>query len=184
MRRMRESVMKGVFFACALASVLAIALICLFLFVNGVPAIAEIGPFNFLLGQSWKPSSGAYGILPMILGSIYVTAGALVIGVPIGILCAVYLACFCPKRIYRFLRPMVELLAGIPSVIYGFFGLVVMAPLVRDIFKAFKVQGMNMLTASVLLGIMILPTIITVGESALRAAPQPYFEGAGARISV
>lgn len=178
MRRLRESVMKWVFFVCALASVLAIALICLFLFVNGVPAIAEIGPLNFLLGQSWKPSSGVYGILPMILGSIYVTAGALVIGVPIGILCAVYLACFCPKRIYRFLRPMVELLAGIPSVIYGFFGLVVMAPLVRDIFKVFKVQGMNMLTASVLLGIMILPTIITVGESALRAVPQPYFEGA------
>lgn len=175
MQRVRETVMKWVFFVSALASILAIALICLFLFVNGVPAMAEIGVFDFLLGKNWKPTSDVYGILPMIMGSIYVTAGALVIGVPIGILAAVYLACFCPKRVYRFLRPMVELLAGIPSVIYGFFGLVVLVPLVRDVFG---VQGLTMLTASVLLGIMILPTIITVSESALRAVPRPYFEGA------
>ncbi|MDR1620701.1 MAG: phosphate ABC transporter permease subunit PstC [Clostridiales bacterium] len=171
----RETVMKWVFFVSALASILAIALICLFLFVNGVPAMAEIGVFSFLLGKNWMPSGGIYGILPMIMGSIYVTAGALAVGVPIGILCAVYLACFCPKHIYRFLRPMVELLAGIPSVIYGFFGIVVVVPLVRDIFK---VQGLTMLTASLLLGVMILPTIITVGESAIRAVPGPYFEGA------
>ena len=175
MQRVRETVMKWVFFISALASILAIALICLFLFVNGVPAMAEIGVFDFLLGRNWKPTSDVYSILPMIMGSIYVTAGALVIGVPIGILCAVYLACFCPRRVYRFLRPMVQLLAGIPSVIYGFFGLVVLVPLVREIFG---VQGLTMLTASVLLGIMILPTIITVSESALRAVPRPYFEGA------
>ena len=167
--------MHGVFFAAALASVLAIALICFFLFVNGIPAMAEIGLFDFLLGKTWKPSSDIYGILPMIMGSIYVTAGALVIGVPLGVLTAVYLACFCPKGVYRFLRPMVELLAGIPSVVYGFFGLVVLVPLVREIFK---VKGLTMLTASVLLGVMILPTIITVSESALRAVPKNYYEGA------
>ena len=137
--------------------------------------MAEIGLFDFLLGKTWKPSSDIYGILPMILGSVYVTAGALVIGVPLGVLTAVYLACFCPKRIYLFLRPMVELLAGIPSVVYGFFGLVVMVPLVRQIFN---VKGLTMLTASVLLGVMILPTIITVSESAIRAVPKAYYEGA------
>lgn len=175
MQSVRETVMKWVFFLSALASILAIALICLFLFANGVPAMAEIGVLDFLLGKNWKPTSDVYGILPMIMGSIYVTAGALVIGVPTGILAAVYLACFCPRRVYRFLRPMVELLAGIPSVIYGFFGLVVLVPLVRQLFG---VQGLTMLAASVLLGIMILPTIITVSESALRAVPRPYFEGA------
>ncbi len=175
MRHVRETAMKWVFFASALASILAIALICLFLFVNGIPGMAKIGVFDFLLGQNWKPSSDIYGILPMILGSVYVTAGALVIGVPIGLLCAVYLAFFCPRPLYRFLRPMVELLAGIPSVIYGFFGLVVLVPLVRGIFGG---TGLTMLTACVLLGMMILPTIITVSESALRAVPKPYYEGA------
>ena len=175
MRRVRETAMKWVFFVSALASILAIALICLFLFVNGVPGMAKIGVFDFLLGQNWKPSSDIYGILPMILGSVYVTAGALIIGVPIGVLCAVYLAFFCPRPLYRFLRPMVELLAGIPSVIYGFFGLVVLVPLVRNTFGG---TGLTMLTACLLLGMMILPTIITVSESALRAVPKPYYEGA------
>lgn len=175
MQKLKEKIMHWVFFAAALTSVLAIALICLFLFINGIPAMAEIGVFNFLLGQTWKPSSEIYGILPMILGSIYVTAGALVIGIPLGIFTAVYLACFCPKKIYRFLRPMVELLAGIPSVVYGFFGLVVLVPIIREIFQ---VKGLTMLTASILLGIMILPTIITVSESAIRAVPKNYYEGA------
>lgn len=175
MQQLKEKVMHGVFFVAALTSVLAIALICLFLFINGVPAMAEIGIFDFLLGRTWKPTSGIYGILPMILGSLYVTAGALVIGIPLGLFTAVYLACFCPKGVYRFLRPMVELLAGIPSVVYGFFGLVVLVPLVRSLFK---VNGLTMLTASVLLGIMILPTIITVSESAIRAVPKSYYEGA------
>lgn len=175
MQGIKEKIMHGVFFAAALTSVLAIGLICVFLFANGVPAMAEIGVFDFLLGKTWKPSNGIYGILPMILGSIYVTAGALVIGIPLGIFSAVYLACFCPKNVYRLLRPMVELLAGIPSVVYGFFGLVVLVPLVREIFK---VKGLTMLTASVLLGVMILPTIITVSESAIRAVPSIYYEGA------
>ena len=167
--------MKGIFFLAACASILAVALICLFLFANGLPAIGKIGVFDFLLGQVWRPGNDLYGILPMILGSIYVTAGAIVVGVPIGILTAVFMAKFCPKKIYRFLKPAVELLAGIPSVVYGFFGLVVIVPLIRQLFPDSK--GTSMLAASLLLGIMILPTIIGVSESAIRAVPESYYEG-------
>lgn len=167
--------MKGVFLLAACASILAVALICLFLFANGLPAIGEIGIFDFLLGKVWKPGNDLYGILPMILGSIYVTAGAIVVGVPIGILTAVFMAKFCPKGLYRFLKPAVELLAGIPSVVYGFFGLVVIVPLIRNLFPDSK--GTSMLAASLLLGIMILPTIIGVSESAIRAVPETYYEG-------
>lgn len=167
--------MKGVFFIAACASVLAVFLICLFLFVNGVPAISKIGFFNFIFGRIWKPANDIFGILPMILGSIYVTAGAIIVGVPIGILTAVYLSKFCSKRLHKFLKPAVDLLAGIPSVVYGFFGLVVLVPLVRYLFGG---NGSSMLTASILLGIMILPTIIEVSESAIRAVPESYYEGA------
>ena len=167
--------MKGIFFLAACASILAVALICLFLFANGLPAIGKIGVFDFLLGQVWRPGNDLYGILPMILGSIYVTAGAIVVGVPIGILTAVFMAKFCPKKIYRFLKPAVELLAGIPSVVYGFFGLVVILPQIRQLFPDSK--GTSMLAASLLLGIMILPTIIGVSESAIRAVPESYYEG-------
>ncbi len=171
----KEVFMKGIFFLAACASILAVALICLFLFANGLPAIGKIGVFDFLLGQVWRPGNDLYGILPMILGSIYVTAGAIVVGVPIGILTAVFMAKFCPKKIYRFLKPAVELLAGIPSVVYGFFGLVVIVPLIRKLFPDSK--GTSMLAASLLLGIMILPTIIGVSESAIRAVPESYYEG-------
>ena len=171
----KEAIMKGVFLLAACASILAVALICLFLFANGLPAIGEIGIFDFLLGKVWKPGNDLYGILPMILGSIYVTAGAIVVGVPIGILTAVFMAKFCPKGLYRFLKPAVELLAGIPSVVYGFFGLVVIVPLIRNLFPYSK--GTSMLAASLLLGIMILPTIIGVSESAIRAVPETYYEG-------
>ena len=171
----KEVFMKGIFFLAACASILAVALICLFLFANGVPAIGKIGGLDFLLGLVWRPGNDLYGILPMILGSIYVTAGAIVVGVPIGILTAVFMAKFCPKKIYRFLKPAVELLAGIPSVVYGFFGLVVIVPLIRQLFPDSK--GTSMLAASLLLGIMILPTIIGVSESAIRAVPESYYEG-------
>lgn len=174
MKQYREKAMQMLFLLAACTSILAVALICLFLFVNGIPAMAEIGVLDFLLGKKWKPSSGIYGIFPMILGSIYVTAGAIVIGVPIGILTAVYMAKFCPKYIYRFLKPAVELLAGIPSVVYGFFGLVVLVPLVRDTLGG---DGSSILTASILLGIMILPTVISVSESAIRAVPESYYQG-------
>ena len=171
----KETLMKGIFLLAACASILAVALICLFLFANGLPAIGKIGIFDFLLGKVWKPGNDLYGILPMILGSIYVTAGASVVGVPIGILTAVFMAKFCPKGLYRFLKPAVELLAGIPSVVYGFFGLVVIVPLIRELFPDSK--GTSMLAASLLLGIMILPTIIGVSESAIRAVPESYYEG-------
>ena len=175
-KHIKEIVMKIVFLIAALTSVLAVALICLFLFVNGIPAMAEIGIFDFLLGQNWSPTDipPQYGIFPMILGSIYVTAGAIIIGVPIGVLTAVYLARFCPKKVYRILKPAVELLAGVPSVVYGFFGLVVLIPFIRDTFGG---DGSSILTASILLGVMILPTIVGVSESAIRAVPESYYEG-------
>ncbi len=171
----KETIMQGVFFLAACASILAVALICLFLFANGLPAIGKIGVFDFLLGKEWRPSNDLYGILPMILGSIYVTAGAMIVGVPIGILTAVFMAKFCPKKLYRVLKPAVELLAGIPSIVYGFFGLVVIVPMIRQLFPDSK--GTSMLAASLLLGIMILPTIIGVSESAIRAVPESYYEG-------
>lgn len=172
---MKEKAMKMVFLVAACVSILAVALICIFLFVNGIPAMKEIGVFNFLSGTSWKPGNQKFGILPMILGSIYVTAGALIVGVPIGILTAVFLARFCPKRLYRPLKTGVDLLAGIPSVVYGFFGLVVLVPMVRELFGG---NGNSILTASLLLGIMILPTIIETSEAALQAVPEKYYQGA------
>ena len=175
MKSIKETVAKVLFTAAAGVSILAVALICVFLFASGIPAIAEIGPLEFLTGTVWKPGSDIYGILPMILGSIYATLGALVIGVPIGLFCAVYLSRFASPRIKRLLTPGVELLAGIPSVIYGFFGLVVLVPLIRQVFH---VQGMSLLAASIILGVMILPTIITVARSSLDAVPESYYEGA------
>ena len=166
--------MHILFFLTACVSIFAVVLICVFLFANGIPAIGKIGVFKFLLGTKWKPGNDIYGILPMILGSLYVTAGAILIGVPIGLLTAVFLAKFCPKGLYKILKPATELMAGVPSVVYGFFGLVVLVPLVQNIFG---VAGNTMLTASVLLGIMILPTIIGVSESAIRAVPDSYYEG-------
>lgn len=172
---MKEKGMEGIFMAAAAVSILAVGLICVFLFANGLPAIGKIGIPDFLLGQKWKPSNDIYGIFPMILGSIYVTAGAVLIGVPMGILCAVFLAWFCPKQLYRIIKPAIELLAGIPSVVYGFFGLVVLVPMMQQLFGG---SGKGILTAAVLLGIMILPTIIGVSESSLRAVPKAYYEGA------
>ena len=170
----KEVFMKYVFLICACTSILAVLLICIFLFANGIPAIGKIGPLKFLTGTTWKPSSNIYGIFPMIIGSIYVTAGAIIIGVPIGVLSAIFLAKFCPREVYRFVKPAVELMAGIPSIIYGFFCLVVVVPLLKDLLG----NGKTMLTASILLGIMILPTIIGVSESAIRAVPDSYYEGA------
>ena len=166
--------MKVVFLLAACTSVLAVALICIFLFANGIPAIGEIGVLDFLTGTRWKPGNDIYGILPFILGSIYVTAGAIVIGVPIAIFTAIFLARYCPKRIYPFLKKATELMAGVPSVVYGFFGLVVLVPLVREVFDC---KGNVMLTACILLGIMILPTVIGVTESAIRSVPENYYEG-------
>jgi phosphate transport system permease protein len=177
MDHLREKIMKYVFLAAALTAVFAVLLICVFLFANGIPAMNEIGIKNFLLGQKWSPGDipASYGILTMIVGSISVTAGAIIFGVPIGILTAVFMAYYCSRKLYRFLKPSVELLAGIPSVVYGFFGLVVLVPLIRETFGG---NGNSILTASMLLGIMILPTIIGVSEAALRSVPDHYYEGA------
>lgn len=174
MKNIKEKVMKLLFFLTALISIAAVILICIFLFASGIPAIKEIGVFKFLLGTSWKPANNLYGILPMIVGSLYVTAGALVIGVPIGILTAVFMARFAPKSIYAPLKAAVNLMAGIPSVVYGFFGLVVLVPFIRETFGG---RGMSVLTASVLLGLMILPTVISVSETSIRAVPESYYEG-------
>ena len=174
MLQVREHIMHGLFLAAACASVLAVGLICVFLFANGVPAMAEIGLFDFMLGTKWKPGNDIYGIMPMILGSIYTTAGAIVLGVPIGILMAIFMARFCPPKLYKILKPAVDLLAGIPSIVYGFFGLIMLVPFVRNNFGG---DGQSILTASILLGIMILPSIISVSESSLRAVPESYYEG-------
>lgn len=170
---------KTVFFLTACISILAVAFICVFLFASGIPAIKEIGPANFLLGMEWKPSQSLYGIFPMIIGSIYVTAGAIIIGVPIGLLCAVFMAEYCPQKLYKILKPAIDLLAGIPSIVYGFFGLMVLVPIIQQVFtNTLGGSGKSMLTASVLLGIMILPTVISVAESSIRAVPRYYYEGA------
>ena len=175
MQKIKETGMRLLFALCACISILAVVRICWFLFSNGIPAIGEIGADKFLLGERWKPLENQFGIFPMIIGSIYVTAGAVLVGVPIGILCAVFLARFCPPRLHRLLKPAVDLLAGIPSIVYGFFGLVVIVPLVQSLFGG---SGKGILTASVLLGIMILPTIISVTEASIRAVPESYYEGA------
>lgn len=175
MIKLKEDLMKIVFLLSACVSIAAVLLICIFLFANGVPAISEIGLFRFLFGTQWKPANNIYGILPMIIGSVYVTAGALVIGVPVGILTAVFMTRFCPKRLYKIMKSAVNLMAGIPSVVYGFFGLVVLVPFVRNVFGG---RGMSVLTASLLLGLMILPTVISVSETSIQAVPQSYYEGA------
>ncbi len=173
--KISELLMKVVFFIAACTSVLAVTLICIFLFANGIPAIAKIGLPDFLFGQKWKPSNNIFGILPFIMGSIYVTAGSIVIGVPLALLLSVFLAFYCPKRLYPVLKTMVNLMAGVPSVVYGFFGLVMIVPLMRQITGK---DGSTMLTASILLGVMILPTVTGVTESALRSVPMSYYEGA------
>lgn len=177
MKEFREKAMQLVFLLAACVSIIAVILICVFMFGNGIPGIAKIGVLDFLTGTSWKPLNGVFGILPMIVGSIYVTAGAIIIGVPIGILCATFMAKFCPAGVYRFMKPAVDLLAGIPSIVYGFFGLVVIVPIMQDIVGG-GYGGKGILTASIMLGIMILPTIIGVSESAIRAVPDNYYEGA------
>ena len=173
--RCKEGTARCIFTIAALVSILAVILICVFLFANGIPGMIKIGISEFLSGQKWKPGNEIFAILPFILGSVYVTVGALVVGVPAGLLTAIFMSKFASRKMVKIMRPAVSLLAGIPSVVYGFFGLVVLVPLVRDWFGG---TGSSLLTACVLLGMMILPTIITVSESALNAVPHNYYEGA------
>lgn len=173
----KEKIWKKIFFLTAAFSILSVLLICIFLFANGIPAIKEIGFFDFLFGKKWKPGSELYGIFSMIIGTIYVTAGAIIFGVPAGLFTAIFLSEFCPKKLHKVLKHAIDLLAGIPSVVYGFFALMVIVPFVRDVFGG---NGSSVLSASILLGIMILPTIISVSESAILAVPSSYYEGARA----
>lgn len=184
LNRVKEFAAKVVFTSAALLCILSILLVCIFLFANGIPAIREIGCANFLLGTTWTPTNGepAYGILPMICGSIVITFGAILVGVPVGIFTAVFMARFCPKKIYSLLKTASDLMAGIPSVVYGFFGLVMLVPMVRMLRDSFGINtnGCSILSASVLLGIMILPTVVSVSESSIRAVTDSYYEGARA----
>lgn len=175
MAKVKEKVMEVVFLLTAVFSIVAVALICVFLFANGIPAMREVGIFDFLTGTRWKPGNNIYGIFPMILGSIYATGGALLIGVPVGVLMAVFMARFCPVKLYKVLKPALDLLAGIPSIVYGFFGLIVLVPFIREHFDS---NGQSILCASILLGIMILPTITGACEPAIRAVEESFYEGA------
>lgn len=175
MKKVSESIMHIVFFVAACASVACVALICIFLFKNGLAAIGQIGPWQFLSGTQWRPLNEIFGIFPMIIGSIYVTAGAIIVGVPLGIICAIFMAKFCPDPLYKIMKPAINLMAGIPSIVYGFFGLVVLVPIIQELRDG---SGKGVFTASILLGIMILPTIVNVSESAIRAVPTSYYEGA------
>lgn len=178
MKNSKETAMKGIFFLSASFSIIALLLIIVFIFANGAPFIAEYGIGDFLFGQKWTPSNNPalFGIFPMIVGSIYVTLGAVVLGVPVGILTAVFMAEFCPPILYKILKPAVNLMAAIPSIVYGFFALRVFVPFVRT-HPWLGGTGFSVLTAQILLGIMILPTVISLSEAALRAIPRSYYTG-------
>ncbi|MBF0934293.1 MAG: phosphate ABC transporter permease subunit PstC [Abiotrophia defectiva] len=174
-RDVRETVMKYVFLISALISVLSIILIFYFIFSGGLPFILRQGVWEFLTGTNWRPTASQpeFGILPMIVGSLIVTGGAILIGVPIGVLTAVYMVFYCPKAYYRYVKSAINLMAAIPSIVYGFFALQIFVPFFRIMGRS----GMNMVTASLLLGIMILPTIIGLSESAIRNVPKSYYQG-------
>lgn len=173
---MQEKIFKGIFALCALLSIFAVLMICFFLFANAIPTITQIGLFDFIFGLDWYPTEEIFGIFPMIVGSIYVTALAILIGVPLGVLSAIYLSRFASKKEQKYILPAVELLGAIPSVVYGFFGLVVIVPLLATTFS--EIPGKSVLAAALILSIMILPTIILVSKAAIDALPQSYYEGA------
>ena len=175
-----EAVMNAIFFLCGILAVGCVAVITIYMFLSGLPAIGKIGLTKFLFGKTWASTAAqpAFGILPFILTSIYGTAGAVLIGVPIGLMTAIYLAKVANPRMAAVIHTAVELLAGIPSVVYGFFGIVVLVPAVRALGERWDGSGNAMLTASILLAMMILPTIIGVVEPALRAVPTSDYEGA------
>lgn len=172
----RERVMNRVFFISAIMSIVSLVLIIVFMFANGIPVMMKYGFSEFLFGTVWRPTATEpqFGLVPMMLGSMYVTAGAALIGVPIGVLTAIFMAEYCPEWLYKFLKPAVSLMASIPSIVYGFFALQVLVPLVREYIGG---NGYSVLTAMLLLSIMILPTIIELSEAAIRAIPRTYYNG-------
>ena len=170
-----DRVIQAILFATALSSIAALLIITFFIFRTGIPAIFRIGLGNFMLGTEWAPTSGQFGILSMIAGSLSVTLGALLLGVPLGLAVAILTVEFAPPAAMRILRPAIQLLAGIPSVIYGFIGLLVLVPFIRQVFGG---PGLSILAGSIVLGIMILPNIVSISEDAIRAVPRSYREGA------
>ena len=175
MKKFKEKLSGRIFLALALSSISALALITVFIIANGVPIIAKVGVFDFVFGMKWAPTEGYFGIFPMIIGSISVTLGAAVLGVPVGICCSVFLAEFAPSAMSTIFRPAIQLLAGIPSVVYGFWGLLFIVPAVRNYLGG---PGLSILTGSIILAIMILPTIISISEVSILALPKQYKEGA------
>lgn len=179
-----ELVIEKIIFLCAAASTISVALITFFIFKSGLPVLTEYGVLNFILGDSWKPTAGQYGILPLLAGTIWVTVGALIIGVPTGIACALFLAKILPNKPARLFKSAIELLAGIPSVVYGFFGLVILVPAIREyilpIWQIFNKEatttGFSILAGAIILAIMILPTIVSLSENAISAVPSEYEE--------
>jgi phosphate transport system permease protein len=169
-----EKVFEVFFLLCAAVAVAAVAVITLYIFIQGFPAMARIGVINFIFGKEWNPSANLFGIFPMIAGSVYVTAGAAAAGIPVGILTAVFLSELAPRRLVRLMLPAVELLAGIPSVVYGFFGLIVLVPMISERFGG---AGNSLLAAILILGVMILPTVIRLTKTSLDAVPESYREG-------
>jgi phosphate transport system permease protein len=171
----KEKISGAVFFASALSALSALALITIFIFIKGVPIIAKVGLFNFVFGMVWDPSNGLFGIFPMILGSVTVTLGAALLGVPVAISCSVFLSEFAPVRLSNIIRPAIQLLAAIPSVVYGFWGLLFVVPAIRNYLGG---PGLSILAGSIILAIMILPTIISIAEVSLMSLPRQYKEGA------
>jgi len=163
---------KGLFIT-AIFSIIVILLIISFILIEGLPAFNSYGFFNFLFGMDWAPSDGQFGVFNMIIGSIYVTLLSLLMAVPLSLLCAIFMAEVAPNNVRRILKPVIETLSGIPSVVYGFFGLIVLVPLVRSYFGG---TGFSLFTASLILTVMVLPTIITISQDSLRAVPQEYRE--------
>jgi phosphate transport system permease protein len=169
-----EKLTRIALLAIAFSAVSILAIITIFIFSEGTPIMFKYGIKKFLLGLDWYPTDKSFGLLPMIAGSVMVTLGALVLGVPFGLACAIFLTEFSSKRLRRVVKPVIELLAGIPSVVYGFMGVVILVPLIRETLGG---PGLSVLAASIILGIMILPTIISISIDSLLAVPPTYREG-------
>jgi len=175
MKRLGERFPQSLFFIMALSALSALALITIFIFIEGIPLIVKVGFFNFIFGMKWAPSLGQYGIFPMIVGTVLVTLGAIILGVPIALCCSIFLAEFAPRKLSNLVRPAIQLLAGIPSVVFGFWGLIFIVPAIRNYLGG---PGLSILAGSIILAIMILPTVISISEVSLLALSPLLKEGA------
>lgn len=175
MRINAESTAKGLLTVVACSALASLLLIAVFIFKEGLPFMLKIGIGQFLFSSHWNPQTGQFGVFPMIVSSLYVTFGAMLIGAPLGVAGAIFMTEFLPKKVMRVIKPTIELLAGIPSVVFGFLGVMVLAPLIREHMGG---PGLSVLAASVILGIMVLPTVISISTDAISAVPNSYREGA------